>query len=327
MRQLVKKMDFKTATEKCQQIIATLNNYIIGKKTLLEKVLVTILGGGHILFEDYPGLGKTLIANLFAQAFAADFKRIQFTPDLLPSDILGGNIYNQKNMEFEIRKGPIFSNFLLADEINRAPPKTQAALLEAMQEYQISIDGTTYPLERPYIVLATQNPIELEGTFPLPEAEIDRFMVRLSVGYPDLDAEKTIIRNRMHRKSSEIHIKSISSVEELREFQALCEEVYVDESIVDYIVRIVQKTRKHPRVQLGASPRGSLALLSLARANALLRGRDYVIPQDVKDFAIPALNHRIIVRTSEWIGGTESVRVIQEILEKTPTPRKKDYSR
>ena len=320
-------MNIEKASDKCQQIIETINQHVIGKRNLLEKVMVTILSGGHLLFEDYPGLAKTLMANLFAQAFGAKFHRIQFTPDLLPSDILGGNVFNQKIMDFELKKGPIFGHFILADEINRAPPKTQAALLEAMQEYQVSIDGKTYPLEKPYIVIATQNPIELEGTFPLPEAEIDRFMVRLSVGYPDFESEVVILRNRMSRKKHEIRITPLSSPEELRKIQELCEKVYVDDSILTYIVEIVQATRRHPRVHLGSSPRGSLALLSLARANALLQRRDHVIPQDVKDYAIPALNHRIIVKASEWIGGTESVRIIKEILETTPTPRKKDYSR
>lgn len=318
---------FEKAAERCQQIIEAINQHVIGKTELLKRVLVTILAGGHILFEDYPGLGKTLMANLFAQSFGAVFHRIQFTPDLLPGDILGGNVFNQKIMDFELKKGPIFGNFILADEINRAPPKTQAALLEAMQEYQVSIDGKTYPLHKPYIVLATQNPIELEGTFPLPEAEVDRFMVRLSVGYPDFESEMVILRNRMVRKKHEIELEPISTLEELRKFQQLCEDVYVDDSILTYIVEIVQATRQHPRVHLGASPRGSLALLSLARASALLQGRDYVIPQDVKDHAIAALNHRLIVKASEWIGGTESSRIIKEILETVPAPRKTDFSR
>ncbi len=320
-------MDVEKAAEKCHQIIETINQQVIGKRTVLEKILITILAGGHILFEDYPGLGKTLMANLFAQIFSAQFHRIQFTPDLLPADILGGNVFNQKTMDFELKKGPIFGNFILADEINRAPPKTQAALLEAMQEYQVSIDGKSYPLEKPYIVLATQNPIELEGTFPLPEAEIDRFMIRLSVGYPDSESEMIILKNRMSRKKHEINIDPLSTPEELRSFQQLCEEIHVDDSILMYIVEIVQSTRRHPRVHLGASPRGSLALLSLARASALFNGRDYVIPQDVKDHAILALNHRIIVKASEWLGGTESIRIINEILETVPAPRKKDFSR
>ena len=277
------KMDVKEVSVTCNRIIDAISEHIIGKGLVIKQVMVSILADGHILFEDVPGLAKTLIAKLFSEAIKGDFKRIQFTPDLLPADVTGSYIFSQKTQEFELRKGPIFTNILLADELNRAPPKTQASLLEAMQEYQTTIEGHTFTLEKPFFVMATQNPIELEGTFGLPEAQVDRFLVRLRVGYPNHDEEITILENRIERKQKDIHLKeAIITTEKLLEMQRAVEQVKVVPDILKYITTIVRETRNHPKVELGSSPRGSLSLLALARANAALEGLDYVITEDVK---------------------------------------------
>lgn len=302
-------------------IIAEVERAIVGKEEVLEQVMVGILAGGHILFEDYPGLAKTLIARSFAQTLGLDFKRIQFTPDLLPSDITGSHIFDRNTGEFTLVVGPIFAHIILADEINRATPKTQSALLEAMQESQVTIDGESHPLPPPFIVIATQNPIEYEGTFPLPEAQLDRFMMRLAVGYPDLDGEVEILRRRRERKVDEIELSPVSNKEELLAMRVAVEEVFVEPDIESYIVSLVSKTRTDSNVYVGASPRGSLALLKLARAHAALAGRDYVLPDDVKEFAIPALAHRLILSPELWSKRITAIDVVESILRRVPVPK------
>jgi len=302
-------------------IIDEVEHAIVGKEEVLEQVMVGILAGGHILFEDYPGLAKTLIARSFAQTLGLDFKRIQFTPDLLPSDITGSHIFDRNTGEFTLVVGPIFAHIILADEINRATPKTQSALLEAMQESQVTIDGESHPLPPPFIVIATQNPIEYEGTFPLPEAQLDRFMMRLDVGYPDLDGEVEILRRRRERKVDEIELSPVSNTEELLAMRAAVEEVFVEPDVETYIVSLVSKTRTDSNVYVGASPRGSLALLKLARAHAALAGRDYVLPDDVKEFAVPALAHRLILSPELWSKRITAIDVVESILRRVPVPK------
>ncbi|MFW9930405.1 MAG: AAA family ATPase [Candidatus Thorarchaeota archaeon] len=316
-------MEIAEVSKRSNIICDKISEFIIGKKQVIEKVMIALLADGHILFEDFPGLAKTLMARLFSEAISANFKRVQFTPDLLPSDITGSYIYNQKLQEFEFRKGPIHTNILLADELNRSPPKTQAALLEAMQEYQVTIEGKTFHLEPPFWVIATQNPIELEGTFGLPEAQVDRFLVRLRIGYPDQNEENNILMNRIKRQSKNMSIdQPIISIDEFIRMQKAIEGVKVVPDILNYITSIVQATRTHPKLEIGASPRGSLALLSLARASAAFHGRDYVTPEDVKEFAIPALAHRVILKSGEWLGGIAAESVILDVLSNVVAPRK-----
>jgi MoxR-like ATPase len=283
-------------------------------------VLAGILAGDHVLLEDLPGLGKTLTARSFAQALGLDFRRLQFTPDLLPADVTGSFLYDQRSHDFTFRAGPVFTNLLLADEINRTPPKTQAALLEAMQEKQVSVEGVTYRLERPFHVLATANPIEYEGTYPLPEAQLDRFLLRVSFGYPEREEEWEILQRRMARRREEAQIEPVVNPGALLSMQAACETVAVEDSIGRYIVNLTAATREHASVLVGASPRGSLALLLLARATAALAGRDFVIPEDVKAVAVPALAHRITLRPEMWLRRVDPSFVVGEVLEKTPAP-------
>jgi MoxR-like ATPase len=301
-------------------IIQEVEKAIVGKNTLMKQLMATILAGGHILMEDYPGLAKTLTANSFATAVGLDFKRIQFTPDLLPADITGSYIYDRASGGFELRKGPIFANIILADEINRASPKTQSALLEAMQEYQVTLEGQTMPLPDPFIVIATQNPIEYEGTFPLPEAQLDRFLVKLSVGYPSLDEEQEILRRRRERRSDAFDLKPVTDAATLLAMRQAIEGVYVDADLERYIVRLVHQTRLDSRVAVGASPRGSLALLKLTRANAALEGRDYILPDDVKGFAKPALIHRLILNPELWLRAGAADQILSSIVENVPVP-------
>jgi MoxR-like ATPase len=314
-------MDLSEVGARTHAIIDEVAKAIIGKEDVLLRVMVGILAGGHILFEDYPGLAKTLIARSYAQVLGLDFKRIQFTPDLLPADITGSHIFDRKKEEFTLALGPIFSHIILADEINRATPKTQSALLEAMQEFQVTIDGKTRPLPSPFIVIATQNPIEYEGTFPLPEAQLDRFMMRLAVGYPDQEGEVEILRRRRERKVDEINLSPISNPEELLAMRAAVEEVFIEPDIESYIVSIVAKTRTDSNVYVGASPRGSLALLKLARAHAAIQGRDYVLPDDIKAFAVPALAHRLILSPELWSKRITATDVVENILRLVPVPK------
>ena len=304
------------------QILAEVEKAIVGKREVLKLLLTTILADGHILIEDLPGLAKTLMAKSFASALGVRFRRVQFTPDLLPSDILGVSVFNQKTLEFEFKRGPVFTNILLADEINRAPPKTQSALLEAMQERQVTVEGRTYLLERPFIVIATQNPIEQEGTYPLPEAQLDRFLIRLRVGYPAKDEEIEILKRRIARKREEVDISRITTPEQVVEMQRAIEDVYVSDAVLEYITDIVTATRENKReIDVGASPRGSLALLKLSRAYAALEGRDYVIPDDVKAVAVPALSHRLILKRELWYTKVSQENVMQRLLEKVPVPK------
>jgi MoxR-like ATPase len=299
---------------------------VVGKREALELVLLGLLADGHVLIEDYPGLAKTLIARSFAQVTRLKFTRIQFTPDLLPSDVTGSSIYNQRSGDFEFRPGPIFTNLLLGDEINRAPPKTQSALLEAMQERQVTVEGETHALERPFLVVATQNPIEYEGTYPLPEAQLDRFLLRARVGYPERDDEWRVLEQRLERAQDEIELEPVVDRETLLELQRAVEQVHVAESIGYYIVDLVGATRSTPRVQVGASPRGGLALLKLSRSRAAVRGRDFVTPEDVKAVAVPALAHRLILKPELWVQRISADDVVRETLDAVPTPPAEDLA-
>jgi len=303
-----------------RQVIAEVERAVVGKRALLEMMMASVLAGGHILLEDFPGLGKTLVARSFATALGLDFKRIQFTPDLLPGDITGGYIFNRTKNSFELRKGPLFANIVLADEINRASPKTQSALLEAMQEGQVTIEGETLPLPEPFLVLATQNPIEYEGTFPLPEAQLDRFMLKLTVGYPNMEEEKLILRRRRERKQDEVVLRQITQATQILEMRDAVETIHVDVDLEGYIAALVHATRADRRVAVGASPRGSLAFLKMARANAALEGRDYITPDDIKRYAVPVLGHRVILQPEYWMASQVTGDVIQDSLSKTPVP-------
>ncbi|SCL19316.1 MoxR-like ATPase [Micromonospora rhizosphaerae] len=303
-----------------QAVLDAVGAIVVGKREALELVLAGILAGGHVLLEDLPGLGKTLTARSFAQALGLDFRRLQFTPDLLPADVTGSFLYDQRSGDFSFRAGPVFTNLLLADEINRTPPKTQSALLEAMQEKQVSVEGVTYRLDEPFHVLATANPIEYEGTYPLPEAQLDRFLLRVSFGYPDHEEEWEVLRRRMARRREEAEIKPVVDAATLRAMQAALEDVVVEDSVGRYIVALTAATREHPSALVGSSPRGSLALLLLARVRAVLDGRDYVVPEDVKEVAVPALAHRITLRPEMWLRRVDPSFVVGEVLEQTPAP-------
>jgi MoxR-like ATPase len=293
---------------------------VVGKRDRLELVLAGVLADGHVLLEDVPGLAKTLTARSFATVTGLRFARVQFTPDLLPTDVTGSSIWNQRELEFEFRPGPVFSNLLLADEINRAPPKTQAALLEAMQERQVSIDGTTHALEPPFLVLATQNPIEYEGTYPLPEAQLDRFVLRTGFGYPSSDDEWEMLERRLDRGVDEVELRQVVDRITLLEMQRAVEEVHVDESVGRYIVDLVAATRESPSVLVGSSPRGSLALVKLSRCRAALAGRDFVTPDDVKGVAVSGLAHRLVLRPELWVQRRTGEDVVREVLDGVRTP-------
>jgi MoxR-like ATPase len=301
--------------------ISEVEKAVVGKGEVLRLMMASFLSpGGHVLLEDYPGLAKTLVANSFAKAFGLSFKRIQFTPDLLPGDITGGYVFDGGQGKFILRKGPVFANVLLADEINRASPKTQSALLEAMQEGQVTLEGETLPLPRPFIVVATQNPIEYEGTFPLPEAQLDRFMVKLSLGYPSLEEETEILRRRVERRRDESALESVLDERTFLAMREAVEEVYVDPDLGRYIASISSKTRGFPKVAVGASPRGSLALLKLARSWAAMDGRAYALPDDVKRFAEHALAHRMVLDSSLWDVRRSEEGIVAEVLRTVPVP-------
>jgi MoxR-like ATPase len=319
-------MQIREAAQCSNDLLAALRQVIIGKDEVLQQILLGIYSGGNILIEDVPGLAKTLIARLIAQVTGLEFKRIQFTPDLLPGDITGGLIYNQKTCEFEFRPGPLFTNLVLADEVNRAPPKTQAALLEVMQERQVTIEGSTRVMQRPFAVIATQNPIELEGTYPLPEAQLDRFIMRTQVGYPTPEEEQRILAQRGARQRDQIDLDAVITPEQVVQMQAAVERVHADADIEAYIVSLAAATRSHNQVQVGVSPRGSLALYQLARAQAMVQGRDFVLPDDVKVMALPALAHRLLLRPELWVRGIQADAIIQEILDRTPVPKAKTQS-
>jgi MoxR-like ATPase len=303
-----------------RQVVAEVERAVVGKRALLEMIMAASLAGGHVLLEDYPGLGKTLIARSYATALGLEFRRIQFTPDLLPGDITGGYVFNRGENRFELRRGPVFANVILADEINRASPKTQSAMLEAMQEGQVTLEGETLRLPEPFLVLATQNPIEYEGTFPLPEAQLDRFMLKLTVGYPTLEEEKEILQRRRERMQDDVALKRVTSAAQILEMRQAVETIHVDADLESYIVALVHETRKDRRVAVGASPRGALAFLKMARAYAGFEDRDYVIPDDVKRFALPVLRHRLILQPEYWMARKVADDVIHDIFAHVPVP-------
>ena len=307
-----------------ERILDETERAVVGKRDALELVLLGLLADGHVLIEDFPGLAKTLIARSFAQVASMEFRRIQFTPDLMPADVTGSSIFDQRVSDFEFRPGPVFTNLLLADEINRAPPKTQAALLEAMQERQVTIEGITRRLDRPFLVLATQNPIEYEGTYPLPEAQLDRFLLRIGVGSPTREDEWRVLESRIDRQEDEVQLEPIVDASTLVEMQRAIERVHVSESIGYYIVDVVTSTRTSPSVHVGASPRGSLAVMKLSRCKAVLEGRDFVTPDDVKAVAVPALAHRLALRPELWVQRIRPEDVVADRLATVPTPRAED---
>jgi len=319
-------MELAEVSRLSSSILDEVERAVIGKRDALELLMLGLLADGHVLLEDFPGLAKTLTARSFAQVTSMGFSRIQFTPDLMPSDVTGSSIYNQRESDFEFRPGPIFANLLLADEINRAPPKTQAALLEAMQEQQVTSEGTTRKLERPFLVLATQNPIEYEGTYPLPEAQLDRFLLRMSIGYPAREDEWRMLSERAERGVDEIELAPVVDRATLLAMQAAVELVHVSEPVGLYMVDIVAATRSAQSIQVGASPRGSLALLKLSRCRAALAGRDFVTPDDVKSVAVPALAHRLTLRPELWVQRVSAEDVVRERLETVPTPAADDLA-
>ncbi len=320
-------MELQEVRDRGAAVLDELERAIVGKREALELILVAMLCDGHVLLEDYPGLAKTLAARSFAQATSLRFSRIQFTPDLMPSDVTGSSVFDQRNAEFQFLPGPIFTNLLLADEINRAPPKTQAALLEAMQEQQVTTEGQTRTLDAPFIVLATQNPIEYEGTYPLPEAQLDRFLIRIGIGYPSREHELEMLARRLERGEDEVELRAVVDAATLVAMQQALEQVHVSDSIRGYIVDLVAATRSSKRLAVGASPRGSLALLKLSRAKAALAGRDFVVPEDVKTIAIPALAHRLTLRPELWVQRVRGEDVVAEALASVPTPPAEDSLR
>ena len=308
-------------TERCRAVLDEIGRVVVGKRGALNLVLMSVLAGGHVLIEDLPGLGKTLIARSFAAALGLEFTRVQFTPDLLPADLLGSTVYDMQSGRFEFRAGPIFTNLLMADEINRTPPKTQAALLEAMAERQVSIDGITHALPHPFVVIATDNPIEYEGTYPLPEAQLDRFAMRLELQYLTEQEEATMLRRRLDRGAAEPTVHQVVDVHDLLAMRESVEQVTVHDDVLQYVVAVAAATRAHPQVSVGASPRAELDLVQLARARALLLGRDFVIPEDVKSLAVPAMAHRIALRSEMWVRQVRSADVVEELLRRVPVPR------
>lgn len=306
--------------ELTEKIITEVERAIIGKRHVLEQIIAAVLAGGHVLMEDNPGLAKTLIANSIATALGLSFRRIQFTPDLLPGDITGGYVYDRAKNSFVLRQGPVFANLVLADEINRASPRTQSALLEAMQENQVTLEGETMKLPQPFIVIATQNPIEYESTFPLPEAQLDRFIVKLSVGYPTLDEEQEVLRRRRERMKDDLVLNSVIDIRELLNMKSAVETVHIESDLERYIVNLTSTTRNHNQITVGASPRGSLALLKLSRAWAAIHGRAYVLPDDIKRFVKPALIHRIVLQPDLWTNPNAADRIMNDILRTVTVP-------
>ncbi len=314
-------MNIASVREVGGDLLDAVETVIVGKRAVLERVLWAILGDGHLLIEDVPGLAKTLIAKSFAAGLGLSFRRIQFTPDLLPADITGTYVFDRKTGDFVLRRGPVFTNVLLADEINRAPPKTQSALLEAMQERQATLEGETFHLDRPFFVIATQNPIEHEGTYPLPEAQVDRFLLKIDVGYPTREGEIEVLERRRRRRADDATLEAVTTPDEVRALQAAIEDVHVEPAVEGYMVDIVAATRAHSQVDVGASPRGSLALLKVSRARAAIAGRDFVTPDDVKAVAMPALAHRIILKPDPWIRGVRTASILADVLGQVPVPK------
>ncbi|MUL75101.1 MoxR family ATPase [Mycolicibacterium sp. CBMA 226] len=314
-------MPAELTTAHSEAVLDEIERVVVGKRSALTLILTAVLAGGHVLIEDLPGLGKTLIAKSFARALGLSFTRVQFTPDLLPADLLGSTIYDMQSGRFEFRRGPIFTNLLLGDEINRTPPKTQAALLEAMAESQVSIDGETHRLPAPFIVLATDNPIEYEGTYPLPEAQLDRFAVRVELKYLSGADETVMLRRRLERGSAEPTVNQIVDAHDLLAMRESVEQVTVHDDVLHYVVSLAAASRNHPQVVVGASPRAELDLVQLARARALLFGRDYVIPEDVKSLAIPVISHRISLKPEMWVRSVHGSDIVAQLLQRLPVPR------
>jgi MoxR-like ATPase len=307
--------------DRCAAVLTEIERAVVGHRRSLELVLTGILAGGHVLLEDLPGLGKTLIARSFATALGLSFARIQFTPDLLPSDVVGAPLYDQRTGQMVFHPGPVFTQLLLADEINRTPPKTQAALLEAMGEGQVSMDGVTRQLPQPFVVLATDNPIEYEGTYELPEAQLDRFLMRLGLGYLASDDEVTMLQRRLDRRHDAAELRPVTSAAEVIAMRASLEQIEVSPDLLEYVVALIRATRTHAQVQVGASPRGALALVQLGRAQALLRNRDFVVPDDIKAVAVPALAHRVTIRPELWVRQVKSEDIIAQVLTTVPVPQ------
>jgi MoxR-like ATPase len=312
-------MDLTQACELTGRLLDNVEQVIVGKRAVIERTLVAMLAGGHALFEDVPGVGKTVLARSLARSIGCDFSRIQFTPDLLPSDVTGVSIYDQKTGEFRFRKGPVFTHILLADEINRATPRTQSSLLEAMEEHQVTVDGFTYPLPQPFMVLATENPIEYEGVYPLPESQLDRFLIRQSIGYPDAVSEKEVVRRQLQRHPLE-DLQPVATAADIVELQALTARCHLDDSLYDYALALVEATRQMETLYLGSSPRGTLALVRCAQALATLRGRDYVEPDDLKELAVPILAHRVLLAPEARMGDLKTTDLIQELVDRLPVP-------
>ena len=313
-------LDIQRFQDQAERLLDEVSTAIVGKRAAMKLLLVALLADGHALMEDLPGLGKTLMARSFASAMDMDFKRIQFTPDLMPADVTGTSVYNQANSLFEFRPGPVFTNLLLADEINRAPAKTQAALLEAMQERQVTVDGETRKLEAPFLVIATQNPIEFEGTYPLPEAQLDRFLIRLRIGYPLAEDEARMLEQRVERREDGVAIRQVIDRSGFLEMQKALEGIHVSQAVMRYIVALVTATRSNAQLQVGSSPRGALAVMKLARGWAALDGRDYVLPDDVKAVAVPALAHRVLLKPEMWIQNQDTEQAILNSIQAVPTP-------
>jgi MoxR-like ATPase len=307
--------------QKLEKVFTEIEKAVIGKRNVVEKLLVALLSGGHVLIEDYPGLAKTLLASTFARVLDLEFRRIQFTPDLLPADITGSHIFDMHSSTFKFRRGPIFTNLLLADEINRAPPKTQSALLEAMQERQVTVDGVTFQLETPFMVIATLNPIEYEGTYPLPEAQLDRFLLKIRMGYPSYEEEVLILKKRVERKKDQADVEKVLSKNDILELVKRVEDVYVDNTIFTYIVNICRATRELKEVEVGVSPRGTESLLKASRALAFIRGRDYVLPDDVKEIAPSVLAHRLVMKSESLVRGLTPEILIDRVLQRVEVPR------
>jgi len=313
-------LSLEQACEQAHGVLDEVERAVVGKRSVLELVLFGVLAGGHVLLEDLPGLGKTLLARSFATALGLTFRRVQFTPDLLPADVTGSYLYNQRDSAFEFRPGPVFTQVLLADEINRTPPKTQAALLEAMGEGQVTIEGETHLLPQPFLVLATDNPVEYEGTYPLPEAQLDRFLLRTSLGYLARQDEVGLLAARVLRRTEEVALTAVTDGEGVLAMRAALETVHIDDDLLAYAVDLVAATRRHRQTLVGASPRGGLALLQLSRGRALLQGRGHVLPEDLQATAVPALAHRLVLRPELWAQSLRPEAVVQEVLAEVPTP-------
>jgi MoxR-like ATPase len=324
---VAERLDVVQFQGQAERLISEVSKAVVGKREALKLALVAMAADGHILIEDLPGLGKTLMARSFSSALGLDFKRVQFTPDLMPADITGTSVYNQASGAFEFRSGPVFTNLLLADEINRAPAKTQAALLEAMQERQVTVDGETHPLDLPFLVIATQNPLEFEGTYPLPEAQLDRFLIRLSIGYPVPDDETRILERRVERHQDEVVISQVMDKVGFKQMQKALEWIHVSRAVMRYVVALVGATRSNAQLEVGASPRGALALMKLARGWAALEGRDYVLPDDVKTVAVAALVHRVSLKPELWIQDQGTEQAIMEAIAAVPTPSASELAR